>query len=96
MRLILKILVLALFTVILFELASCVPCSNKNQNTMETSTTTTKSKRGFASVDPAIMQAAARKGGIAVSRDRNHMAEIGRMGGIASGKIRRAKNGGSN
>ena len=36
---------------------------------------------------------AGRKGGEAVSRDRNHMAAIGRAGGQARGRNRSAKNG---
>src|SRR5215472_570153 len=39
-------------------------------------------------------QAAGRKGGRAVSRDREHMAAIGRLGGRASGKKRRGGGGG--
>ena len=35
---------------------------------------------------------AARKGGLAVSRDREHMAEIGRKGGESSGESRGKKN----
>jgi len=43
-----------------------------------------QSKRGFAAMDPAKAKAIQRKGGQAVSRDRAHMAEIGRKGGKAS------------
>ncbi len=37
--------------------------------------------RGTAAMDPATRQEVARKGGLAVSRNRQHMAEIGRKGG---------------
>lgn len=37
--------------------------------------------RGTAAMDPSTRQEVARKGGIAVSRNRQHMAEIGRKGG---------------
>ncbi len=40
-----------------------------------------KSLRGLASADPATRKAVARKGGRAVSQNRQHMAEIGRKGG---------------
>lgn len=39
------------------------------------------SNRGFASMDPELQRRIASKGGEAVSRDRKHMAEIGRKGG---------------
>ncbi|MFZ9301196.1 MAG: general stress protein [Chitinophagaceae bacterium] len=39
------------------------------------------SKRGLASADPQTRAAVARKGGEAVSRNREHMAAIGRKGG---------------
>jgi len=38
-------------------------------------------KRGFAAMNPEEQRKIASKGGRAVSRDRNHMAEIGRKGG---------------
>lgn len=44
-----------------------------------------KSNRGFAAMDPNEQRAIARKGGEAVSQDREHMAAIGRKGGEASG-----------
>ena len=75
--------------------------------------TTTKSKRGFASMTPEKQKAiaskggqaahaqgraheftheearlAGRKGGEMVSRDREHMARIGRLGGQARGRNR--------
>lgn len=43
------------------------------------------SSRGFASMDPEQQRQIARKGGEAVSNNRQHMAEIGRKGGEASG-----------
>ena len=43
------------------------------------------SERGFASMDPDKQREIASKGGEAVSQDRQHMAEIGREGGKASG-----------
>ena len=41
------------------------------------------SSRGFASMDPEQQRQIARKGGEAVSGDRQHMAAIGRKGGEA-------------
>lgn len=41
-------------------------------------------KRGFAAIDPKLRKEIARLGGQAVSRDRRHMAEIGRKGGLKS------------
>ncbi|HEY0678757.1 MAG TPA: KGG domain-containing protein [Chitinophagaceae bacterium] len=43
------------------------------------------SGRGFASMDPEQQREIARKGGAAVSENREHMANIGRKGGEASG-----------
>ncbi len=37
--------------------------------------------RGTAAMDPATRKEVARKGGIAVSKNRQHMADIGRKGG---------------
>lgn len=48
------------------------------------------SNRGFASMDAEKQREIARKGGEAVSANRQHMAEIGRKGGEASGNNRRA------
>jgi general stress protein YciG len=43
--------------------------------------------RGLAhEFTPEEARSAGRKGGVAVSRDREHMAEIGRMGGLARGR----------
>jgi general stress protein YciG len=41
--------------------------------------------RGFAAMDEEQQRAIARKGGQAVSENRQHMAEIGRKGGRARG-----------
>lgn len=46
------------------------------------------SNRGFASMDPEQQRAIARKGGEAVSGNREHMSEIGKKGGEASGSRR--------
>ena len=46
--------------------------------------------RGFASMDPEQQRQIARKGGEAVSGNRQHMAAIGRKGGEASGAGRRS------
>ena len=47
-----------------------------------------RGERGFAAMDPSLQKEIARKGGAAVSRDREHMAEIGRKGGEAVSKDR--------
>lgn len=44
--------------------------------------------RGTAAMDPKTRQEVARKGGLAVSRNRQHMAEIGRKGGLSVSKNR--------
>ncbi len=44
--------------------------------------------RGTAAMDPATRQEVARKGGLAVSRNKQHMAEIGRKGGQSVSKNR--------
>ena len=44
--------------------------------------------RGTAAMDPQTRQEVARKGGLAVSRNRQHLAEIGRKGGQAVSKNR--------
>jgi uncharacterized protein len=43
-----------------------------------------KSRRGFAAMSPEQQREIARKGGLTVSRNRRHMAEIGRIGGERS------------
>ena len=45
-------------------------------------------ERGFAAMDPSMQKEIARKGGAAVSKDREHMAQIGRKGGEAVSKDR--------
>jgi general stress protein YciG len=47
--------------------------------------------RGFASMNPKKQLKIARKGGLAVSRDKNHMAEIGKRGGKVSALKRKKK-----
>lgn len=47
-----------------------------------------QSPRGTAAMDQATRKEVARKGGLAVSRNREHMAEIGRKGGQAVSKNR--------
>jgi general stress protein YciG len=47
-----------------------------------------KGARGTAAMDPSTRQEVARKGGLAVSRNRQHMAEIGRKGGQTVSKNR--------
>jgi uncharacterized protein len=44
-------------------------------------TTSGKSRRGFASMDKERQRKIAQMGGLAVSSDREYMAEIGRRGG---------------
>ena len=66
---------------------NALPSSNDTENgkqpkSKEKSGT---ASRGFASMDPEQQRQIARKGGEAVSGNRQHMAEIGRKGGEASG-----------
>lgn len=49
---------------------------------------TNTSKRGFASMDKESIREIARKGGLAVSQNREWMATLGRKGGAASGRVR--------
>ncbi len=42
---------------------------------------TEKPRRGTAAMDPQTRREVARKGGLAVSRNREHMAQIGKKGG---------------
>ena len=46
-------------------------------------------ERGFAGLDAEERRRIAEKGGETVSKDREHMSEIGRKGGEASGEKRR-------
>lgn len=48
----------------------------------------TGKKRGFSSMSPEKAQEIRRKGGIAVSKNREHMAQIGRKGGNVTSKDR--------
>jgi len=50
-----------------------------------------KSRRGFAAMSPEQQREIARKGGVTVSRNRRHMADIGRVGGEHSHGGRRAR-----
>lgn len=51
----------------------------------------TKTKpKGFAAMKPSQVSAIAFLGGVTVSRDRQHMSDLGRIGGINSGKARAA------
>lgn len=56
---------------------------NENQN--QTRSPNRSAGRGFAGMDQEQQRKIAQKGGEAVSRDRQHMSEIGRKGGVASG-----------
>lgn len=61
--------------------------SNNNGNNLSKT-----AKRGFASMDRAKQREIASKGGKAVSNNHEHMSEIGRRGGEASGETRRNRN----
>ena len=50
-----------------------------------------KSRRGFAAMSPEQQREIARKGGLTVSRNRRHMADIGRVGGEHSHGGRKAR-----
>jgi uncharacterized protein len=50
-----------------------------------------KSRRGFAAMSSEQQREIARKGGLTVSRNRRHMADIGRIGGEHSHGGRRAR-----
>jgi general stress protein YciG len=50
-----------------------------------------KSRRGFAAMSPEQQREIARKGGLTVSRNRRHMADIGRIGGEHSHGGRRSR-----
>ncbi len=50
-----------------------------------------KGKRGFASMDPEKRREIARKGGNTISQNSQHMSDIGRRGGEASGRSRQSK-----
>jgi len=57
----------------------------------ETKSRQKKSRRGFAAMSPEQQREIARKGGLTVSRNRRHMADIGRIGGEHSHGGRRAR-----
>jgi general stress protein YciG len=48
-------------------------------------------KKGFASMTPEERKQIARKGGLAVSANREHMTEIGRRGGQKSRRIKKTE-----
>jgi general stress protein YciG len=50
-----------------------------------------KSRRGFAAMSADQQREIARKGGLTVSRNRRHMADIGRIGGEHSHGGRRGR-----
>jgi general stress protein YciG len=60
-----------------------------NDNLSTDSALPRPSRRGFAGMDAEKRRLIARKGGQAVSRNRQHMSEIGRRGGVASGGSQR-------
>jgi uncharacterized protein len=62
--------------------------ASSNQNSAEQGSDQNRSARGTAAMDPQTRQEVARKGGLAVSRNRAHMAEIGRKGGQSVSKNR--------
>ena len=65
---------------------SIVMDNNENQSRPARDAKT--SNRGLASADPKTRAEVARKGGEAVSRNREHMANIGRKGGEAVSRDR--------
>lgn len=69
--------------------------ADNNQGTKSNNQSRT-SNRGFASMDRQKQREIASKGGHAVSGNREHMAEIGRRGGEASGESRRNQSNGNN
>jgi uncharacterized protein len=84
---------------LIYQLKTSVMEENQKGRTNGTSQDSgqTKSKgkgtssRGFASMDPEQQRAIARKGGEAVSGNREHMSAIGRKGGEASGGKRSSR-----
>lgn len=60
-----------------------------------TSARTGGSKRGFAAMDPQAQREIAHEGGEAVSRNREHMSEIGRRGAEARNAGRESSRGSS-
>lgn len=45
-------------------------------------------KRGFANLDPAIQREIARRGGLKVSSNKEHMRTIGKLGGLTISRDR--------
>ncbi|MCD6062749.1 MAG: hypothetical protein K0R82_660 [Flavipsychrobacter sp.] len=66
--------------------------NNENNESTKSASNGRTSSRGFASMDPKKQREIASKGGQAVSGNREHMAQIGRKGGEASGESRRNQN----
>lgn len=58
---------------------------SQNQNQSPSRSQGQNEGRGFAGMDDDKQRKIAQKGGEAVSRDRQHMSDIGRKGGEASG-----------
>lgn len=50
--------------------------------------TETKTPRGFAGLDPALQKEIARRGGVRISQNREHMSRIGKLGGAATSSNR--------
>ena len=65
--------------------------SSRRSSMTETRGRQKKSRRGFAAMSPEQQREIARKGGLTVSRNRRHMADIGRVGGEHSHGGRRAR-----
>ena len=61
-----------------------MPTNNQGSN-QDSTRSGARGARGFAAMDQQTQRRIAQKGGEAVSRDRQHMSEIGRKGGVASG-----------
>ena len=64
------------------------PDERDNEQSNETQAERRPGARGTAAMDQATRKEVARKGGLAVSKNREHMAEIGRKGGQAVSKNR--------
>ena len=66
--------------------AASAPTTESNVHPLRESGT--GSARGTAAMDPVTRQEVARKGGLAVSKNKQHMADIGRKGGQSVSKNR--------
>ena len=64
------------------------PPSQEGRPIERNKTAVRQGARGTAAMDPKTRQEVARKGGLAVSRNKQHMAEIGRKGGQSVSKNR--------